>query len=60
MFDGFRRVGFMDALIAWNSLGKKVRCVYMQRLYEFDEGDWKTDFKVNGGQILDGEWFVEI
>lgn len=60
MFDGFIETDFMTALTKWDSLNKKVKCIYLQKLYEFNtDTEWKKDFKVNGGMILDGKWFVE-
>lgn len=60
MFDNFKETDFMSALNKWDKLNKRVKCIYQQRLYEFDiNTDWRSDFKVNGGMILDGRWFVE-
>ena len=50
----------MTALKTWDAFNKKVKCIYRQGLYEFDiHTDWKDDFKVHGGMILEGLWFVE-
>lgn len=60
MFEGFERTDFMTALRSWDEFNKKVKCIYMQELYEFGtDSIWRKDFKVNGGMILDGMWFVE-
>lgn len=61
MLDGFRKVDFMTALQTWNLIHKEVRCVYRQKMYTFTtDMEWLTDFKVNGGMILEGEWYLEV
>jgi len=60
VFEGYHQVDFMTALKTWDAFNKKVKCIYRQGLYEFDiHTDWKDDFKVHGGMILEGLWFVE-
>jgi hypothetical protein len=54
------KTDFMTALRKWDSQNKKVKCVYLQGVYDFDiNSDWRKDFKVHAGMILDGEWYVE-
>jgi hypothetical protein len=60
MFEAFEKTDFMNALKKWDSLNKRVKCVYRQSLYEFDiVTQWRSDFKVHAGMILEGEWYVE-
>lgn len=60
MFENFIETDFMNALNKWDKLNKRVKCIYRQKLYEFGiDTDWRTDFKVNAGMILEGRWFVE-
>jgi hypothetical protein len=61
MFDGFKNTDFMNALIRWDQLNKSVKCVYKQKLYDFPNTlEWKAQFEVDGGMILDGEWFTQV
>jgi len=60
MLDGFYKTEFMNALKRWDSLNKKAICLYRQTMHEFDtNAEWRSDFKVDGGMILDGEWYTE-
>jgi hypothetical protein len=55
-----KKINFMDALLAWDSTNKRVFCIYMQALYKFPvDATYRKEFIVDGGMILDGEWFVE-
>lgn len=49
----------MDALNAWDA-GHEVKCLYRQKMVEFSDGEWRSEFQVHGGMILEGEWFVKI
>jgi len=61
MLDGYNKVTFMEALKAWDETDKNVVCIYKETKTEFPMNcEWRTDFKVDGGMILDGQWFVEI
>ena len=59
--EGFYETDFMSALRAWDMCNtKRVRCVYREELTEYSlASTWRKDFKVDGGMILDGKWFVE-
>jgi hypothetical protein len=51
----------MDALNTWDALNKKVRCIYRNHTHIFDiDTDWRGDFKVDAGMILEGHWYIEI
>lgn len=58
---GYKQVDFMSAINFWNNSNtKKVVCVYQQSIIEFPmNAEWKSEFKVHGGMILDGEWYIE-
>jgi hypothetical protein len=61
MFEGYRETTFMDALNTWDALNKKVRCIYRNHTHIFDiDTDWRADFKVHAGMILEGHWYIEI
>lgn len=62
MFDGYKFTDFMDALERWDLFNKRAKCVYMEKVYEFDVAtEWRKDFApLNGGMILDGIWYTEI
>lgn len=60
MLDNYKETDFMNALHQWDKLDKRVKCEYKQDLYIFDTNtNWRSDFKVNGGMILDGKWYIE-
>lgn len=58
--EGYVKVDFMRALVTWDSFNKKVKCIYKEQVYDFGiDFEWRSDFKVDGGMILDGLWYVE-
>lgn len=60
MFEGYEEVEFMVALKTWDRTKKIVKCIYMQQEFIFGtELKWRQDFAVNGGMILNGQWFVQ-
>ncbi|GEM_PF-5208088 len=60
IMEGFKEVDFMTALKFWDKNFKRVICDYRGTLYEFPVGgEWRSDFKVDGGMILDGIWYIE-
>jgi len=62
MVEGFKKVTFTEALRVWDRTdNQKVICIYTGEKTEFPMNcKWRTNFEVNGGMILDGEWYVEI
>lgn len=56
----FTKVDFITALNSWDQLDIEVKCIHKQHVTIFKAGSkWRSDFKVDGGMILDGEWFIE-
>lgn len=60
MFDGFKPVSFMKALEGWDVGHREVRCVYQEQLTTFTtDATYLKEFKVDGGMILRGQWYIE-
>ncbi|WP_418027552.1 hypothetical protein [Paenibacillus sp. JJ1722] len=62
MFEGYRTCEFMEALQRWDSLDKKAKCVYREKVYSYDIiTTWGEHFQpLNGALILEGQWYTEV
>lgn len=58
--NNFIKVDFNTALNFWDTTDKRVICLYRQSLKEFPiDSEYRTDFVVHAGLILEGEWYIE-
>ena len=56
----YKEVTFEEALKTWDNTSKKVVCVYRQTLKEFPkDAQYRSEFVVHAGLILEGKWYVE-
>lgn len=60
MFEGYRPATFTEAIMAWDQIGKNVKCLHQEVVTDYGSDiEWKRDFKVNLAMIMDGQWFIE-
>lgn len=55
----FTQTNFMNALRKWDEVSIEVICLYRGKIHVFgDSIEYRKDFQVNAGMILEGEWYI--